>query len=648
MEIRQPINNRINMITLANARLMRAEHVLLENADLTVNKSQKIGVIGRNGSGKSSLFACLTGRLALDAGELHIPDGLRCAWMKQETAGSATSAIDHVIDGDAYYRDIEAQLLAAEAAQDGHAIARLHAELDKIDGYSIRVRAEQMLAGLGFAPDSFEHPVASFSGGWRIRLNLAAALMAPSDLLLLDEPTNHLDLEATLWLEEWLTRYPGTLLLISHDRGFLDKVIDHVVSFENQRLYLYRGNYSAYERQRAERMAQQQAAFEKQKRRQAEIEDFVKRFRAKASKARQAQSRLKELDRMQEIAPAHIDSPFRFQFLSPEKSSDDLLGLKKVSIGFDQPLVSNISLKLHRHSRIGLLGFNGMGKSTLLKSLAGQLPWQSSQPSGKPDGEIIASKHLRIGYFAQHQVDVMDMEASPLLLIQRLNSQAREQEIRNFLGGFDFRNDRINETIGNFSGGEKARLALALIVWQRPNLLLLDEPTNHLDLEMRHALTVALQGFDGAVVLVSHDRHLMANTVDEFYMVHRGRFSEFDGDLEDYTRHLQSQDQHAQASGPVSESSDSSAPDRKELRRQAAAQREQLAPLRSELKSLEKKMAKISAELTRLEAQLADNALYEEAQRDQLTELLRKQGQSKSELEQVEERWLEVSTELEG
>src|SRR5690554_6116139 len=298
MEVGPSITNRINMITLANARLMRAEHVLLEDANLTVNKSQKIGVIGRNGSGKSSLFACLTGLLPLDAGELHMPDGLRCAWMKQETAGSASSAIDHVIDGDSHYRAIEAQLAKAEAAQDGHAIARLHAELDKIDGYSIRVRAEQMLAGLGFAPDSFDNPVSSFSGGWRIRLNLAAALMAPSDLLLLDEPTNHLDLEATLWLEQWLGRYPGTLLLISHDRGFLDQVIDHVVSFENQRLYLYRGNYSAYERQRGERLAQQQAAFEKQKRRQAEIEDFVRRFRAKSSKARQAQRRFKELARM--------------------------------------------------------------------------------------------------------------------------------------------------------------------------------------------------------------------------------------------------------------------------------------------------------------------------------------------------------------
>ena len=634
------------MITLSNARLMRAEHVLLEDAQLTVHNGQKIGVIGRNGSGKSSLFACLTGQLGLDAGELHMPDGLRCAWMKQETAGSSRSALEHVIDGDSHYRHIEAQLAAAEAAQDGHAIARLHSDLDKIDGYNVRVRAEQLLAGLGFATDSFEHPVSSFSGGWRIRLNLAAALMAPSDLLLLDEPTNHLDLEATLWLEQWLARYPGTLLLISHDRGFLDQVIDHVVSFENRRLYLYRGNYSAYERQRAERLSQQQAAFEKQQRRQAEIEDFVRRFRAKASKARQAQSRLKELARMQEIAPAHIDSPFRFEFFSPEKSSDELLTLKKVSIGFDRPLVSGISLKLHRHSRIGLLGYNGMGKSTLLKSLAGQLSWQGREP-GVPDGEVVASRHLQVGYFAQHQVDVMDMQASPLLLIQRSDPQAREQEIRNFLGGFDFRNDRINETIGNFSGGEKARLALALIVWQKPNLLLLDEPTNHLDLEMRHALTVALQGFDGAVVLVSHDRHLMANTVDEFYVVHRGSFSGFDGDLEDYTQHLQAQDQRVAASVPTAPGSDAQ-PDRKEQRRQAAAQREQLAPLRRELKTLEKKMEQYGGKLAQLEQQLADNTLYDEAHRDQLTDLLREQGQLKSDLEQAEERWLELSTELEA
>ena len=643
------------MINLTNARLMRGEHVLLESASLTIHKGQKTGIIGRNGSGKSSLFACLTHEIGLDAGELQIPDGLRCAWMKQETVGSNRTAIDHVMDGDEQFRQIETSLEAADAAHDGHAIARLHAELDKFDGYNVRVRAEQLLSGLGFKVAEFEHPVSSFSGGWRIRLNLAAALMAPSDLLLLDEPTNHLDLEATLWLEQWLNRYPGTLLLISHDRSFLDKVIDHVISFEHNDLFMYRGNFTSYEIQRAERLAQQQAALEKQQRRKAEIEDFVRRFRAKATKARQAQSRLKELARMQEIAPAHIDSPFRFEFFTPEKTASDLISIKKAVIGYDSPLVSQINLKLHNTTSVGLLGFNGMGKSTLLKTLAGQLPWL--------DGEIVESKHIKIGYFAQHQVDVIDMRSSPLQLIQQVDPKIREQEVRNFLGGFDFRGDRVTEPIVNFSGGEKARLALALIVWQKPNVLLLDEPTNHLDLEMRHALTVALQGFEGALVLVSHDRHLMSNAVDEFYTVHDGKFAGFEGDLDDYARWMQDPD------GARSQKTDSAAipvqtikagnsgsdtagtgknPDKKDARRQAAAEREQLAPLRREVRTLEKAIDKLSAELATLEEKLADPALYEDGRRDELTDLLRQQGYCQAELSQAEESWLTKSELLES
>jgi ATP-binding cassette subfamily F protein 3 len=633
------------MISLNNARLMRGEHVLLEGASLTLHKGQKAGIIGRNGSGKTSMFACLTGQIGLDAGDIQMPEDLRCAWMKQETAGSARSAIDHVIDGDERFRDIEAQLQKAEDDHDGHAIARLHAELDKIDGYSITVRAEQLLAGLGFSTESFANPVSSFSGGWRVRLNLAAALMAPSDLLLLDEPTNHLDLEATIWLEQWLIRYPGTLMLISHDRSFLDKVIDHVISFEYKNLFLYRGNFTSYEIQRAERMAQQQAALEKQQRRKAEIEDFVRRFRAKASKARQAQSRLKELQRMQDIAPAHIDSPFRFEFFVPEKSSDDLMSIKKAEVGFTEPLIKNVSLKLHGDSRIGLLGFNGAGKSTLLKTIASQLTFLT--------GDIVSSKHLKVGYFAQHQVDVMDMQASPMLMMQRLDPKVREQEVRNFLGGFDFRGDRVSEPIHNFSGGEKARLALALIVWQKPNLLLLDEPTNHLDLEMRHALTVALQGFEGALVLVSHDRHLMSNTVDEFYTVHRGQLSAFDGDLDDYARWLQDPDGLRNTSTgkdikPANTQTTVATVDKKDQRKQAAAQREQLAPLRREIRTLEQKMEKLGAELAALEDKLGDATLYEDKRRNDLTELLRQQGYCKAELNQCEENWLLKSTELES
>lgn len=626
------------MISLTNATLMRGEQVLLQDASLSIHNGQKIGVIGRNGSGKSSLFACLLGQLALDQGDLSIPEGLRCAHMRQETAASTATAVDYVIDGDERYRDIERQLVEAERGEDGARIAQLHSEMDKIGGYDIRYRAMQLLSGLGFSADKFENSVSSFSGGWRIRLNLAAALMAPSDLLLLDEPTNHLDLEATLWLEQWLNRYQGTLLIISHDRSFLDQVIAYVVSVEQKRLNLYRGNYSSFETQRAERLAQEQALYEKQQRRVSEIEDFVRRFRAKASKARQAQSRMKELDRMQQIAPAHIDSPFYFEFPAPERLPSELIALEKVSVGYDSALVSNIRLTIRDTTRIGLLGFNGCGKSTLLRTIAGDL--------APIAGEIRSSKFLQIGYFAQHQVDVLDQAASPMLLIQRLDPAAREQTVRNFLGGFDFQGDRITETIANFSGGEKARLALALVVWQKPNLLLLDEPTNHLDLEMRHALTMALQGFEGALVVVSHDRHLLSNTVDEFYSIHDGRCQEFEGDLHDYEKWMQENSRSAtgtpQSSAPVKTG------DRREQRQQAAAQRQQLAPLRNEIRKMEQKIEKLHAELKLMENALGDETLYEEARKKDLTSLLQKQGALKSECEALEEQWLEKSEELES
>jgi ATP-binding cassette subfamily F protein 3 len=621
------------MISLSNATLMRGELVLLSNTNLSIHNGQKIGVIGRNGSGKSSLFATLLGQLALDQGELSMPEGTRCAHMRQETEASSASALDFVIDGDQQFRRIEVQLVEAELAEDGARIAQWHSEMDKIGGYDIRFRAMQLLSGLGFSAEQFERPVASFSGGWRIRLNLAAALMAPSDLLLLDEPTNHLDLEATLWLEQWLNRYQGTLLIISHDRSFLDHVIAYVVSVEQQKLTLYRGNYSSFEIQRAERLAQEQAMLEKQQRRVAEIEDFVRRFRAKATKARQAQSRLKELDRMQLIAPAHIDSPFYFEFPKPERLPTELIAIEKVSVGYDHPLVSNIRLTVRDTTRIGLLGFNGCGKSTLLRTIAGEL-----SPLG---GEIRNSKFLQVGYFAQHQVDVLDQTASPMLLIQRMDPTAREQSVRDFLGGFDFRGDRITETIANFSGGEKARLALAIVVWQKPNLLLLDEPTNHLDLEMRHALTVALQGFEGALVVVSHDRHLLGNTVDEFYSIHNGRCQEFEGDLHDYEKWMQ--ENSKSSTGTAVAVDDDKKGDRKEQRQQAAAQRQQLAPLRNEIKKLEQQMEKAHKQLAEVEDLLADATLYEEARKAQLTELLLKQAKLKTGCESLEEQWLEKS-----
>lgn len=607
---------------------------------MVLRDGQRTGVIGRNGSGKTSLFRALSGEIPLEQGEIDMPTGLRCASMEQETPGSDRSAVDYVIDAHSQYRKLERSLNQAEQCGDDMQMAKCHSELENIGGYDVSNRAEQLLSGLGFATELFSKPVSSFSGGWRVRLNLAAALMCPSDLLMLDEPTNHLDLEATIWLEQWLQRYRGTLLLVSHDRTFLDSVIEHVISFENRSLTAYKGNYSAFEKQRAEKMALQSAFYEKQQRRRAEIEDFVRRFRAKASKARQAQSRLKELNRMQDIAPAHVDSPFRFQFPLPDQLPPFLLQTESLSIGFDQPLAQNINLNIRSDSRLGLLGFNGSGKSTLLKVLAGKMHQLT--------GSITKAKKLRIGYFAQHQVDELDMQATPIELLQSIDVQRSRQEIRDFLGGFDFRGTRVDESISNFSGGEKARLALAKIVWQKPNLLLLDEPTNHLDLEMCHALTVALQQYRGAMIMVSHDRYLLANTVDEFYSIHEGIFGEFKGDLHDYENWLKLSSKQSLKGKPQSSAANRVRPDRKEQRQLAAAKREQLAPLKKQEKKLETQIDKIQDKLGIVEKSLADKSLYIDENKSSLTGILQEQGKLKSLLREKEEAWLLLQEELEN
>ncbi|MBL4821646.1 MAG: ATP-binding cassette domain-containing protein [Gammaproteobacteria bacterium] len=625
------------MITLNNAVLQRGPKLLLDEANLIIHSAQKVGIIGRNGSGKTSLFTCLMGKLQLDQGSLGMPENLRISYMHQETGGSTRSAVEFVIDGDRHYRTLEQQLVQADAADDQNEVARLHGELDILDGYTVKYRAEQLLSGLGFKPQDFNNSVSSFSGGWRVRLNLAAALMCPSDLLLLDEPTNHLDLEATLWLEQWLIQYPGTLLMISHDREFLDKIVKYVVSFENRKLQLYKGNYSAYEKQRGERLALERALFEKQRRRRAEIESFVARFKAKASKAKQAQSRLKELQRMEEIVLAHIDSPFRLRLPEPDYLPDYLLGLSRVSIGFTTPLVTDINFNIQASSRIGLLGFNGSGKSTLLKVLAGEM---------KPlSGEVTAAKRLRVGYFAQHQVDVLDSDSTPLKLLQGVSADRTEQELRDYLGGFDFKGDRAEFTIGSFSGGEKARLGLAMIAWQKPNLLLLDEPTNHLDLEMRHALTVALQAYSGAMIIISHDRHLLSNTVDNFYSIHNGSLTAFDGDLNDYERWLQANGN----SDMPSVDSDAAARrlDRKMQRQRSAARREQLAPLKKQIATVEKQVEILNKGLLKINDLLANPDLYEDQNKAKLNDLLREQGSKKVELETLEEKWFSLHEEIE-
>jgi ATP-binding cassette subfamily F protein 3 len=627
------------MIELQSITLHRGNKILLQDASLRIHPGEKTALVGANGAGKTSVFLLLQGRLQLDNGTLSIPSQWRIAHMAQEVSADARSALDYVLDGDTELRRIE-QALAT--ATNDEQLMHLYGELDAIDGYQAGRRAEQLLHGLGFPTEQWQQPISSFSGGWRIRLNLAQALMCPSDLLLLDEPTNHLDLDASLWLEQWLARYRGTLVLISHDRDFIDNTCEQIVHIENAQLTRYRGNYSAFERQRAERLAQQQIAFEKQQERIEHIQKFVQRFRAKATKAKQAQSRLKELDRMEELAPAHIDSPFDFAFPVPERFSDPLLNLSHATLGYgDKVLQHNLNLSIHPGSRIGLLGANGAGKSTLLKSLAGALPLL--------EGERVTGEHLKLGYFTQHQLEALDLDASPALHIQRMSPKAREQEIRDFLGGFNFRGEAALAPIRHSSGGEKARLALALIVWQKPNLLLLDEPTNHLDLEMCHALTVALQEFEGSVVVVSHDRHLLRNTVDELLLVADGKVTEFDGDLQDYSNWLlkEARAQRQAANAAAKEAVQQPKVEKKTDRQQSADQRKQLAPLKQQLQKIECDIESAQKKLSVLNDQLADTTLYEAANNARLQTLLKEQGAVQQQLVESEEQWLKLQEEIE-
>ncbi len=626
---------------------------MLENVNLTVQPGQRVAIVGANGAGKSSLFKLLLGQLAAEQGGASLPGGCRIAHMAQEVAASSRSARDFVLDGDTELRRMERALAEAEAGGDDHAIARLHGELDIHEAWSAPRRAETLLRGLGFADSDAGRPVSAFSGGWRIRLNLAQALMRPSDLLLLDEPTNHLDLDACLWLENWLRKYPGTLLFISHDRDFMDRVATHLVHFDQKQLVLYTGNYSAFERQRAERLAQQQASFERQQARIAEIQRFIDRFKAKATKARQAQSRVKALERMEKIAPAHVDSPFSFEFPVADKVSNPLLSIRHGVAGHgDVPILKNINVTLLPGTRVGLLGPNGAGKSTFMDALRGTGTLLS--------GERTCGEHLAIGYFAQHQLESLDLDASPFLHLQRLAPTASEQKVRDFLGGFDFHGDEALAPIRSFSGGEKARVALAVIAWQKPNLLLLDVPTIHLDLEMRQALTMALQNFDGAIVVVSHDHHLLRNTVDEFWLVCDGAVGEYEGDLEDYERWLAErrkdeespprrevvggQEKSVNTAGPATLTAD----ERKARKRQEAELRQKLSPWRKKQGTLEIRMEQLQQKLATVEQNLADPGLYDDQQKVRLKELLAEQAELKRELEDVEAEWLEVSETVES
>ena len=626
---------------------------MLENVNLTVQPGQRVAIVGANGAGKSSLFKLLLGQLAAEQGGVSLPGGCRIAHMAQEVEASARSARDFILDGDFELRRLERELAEAEARGDDHAIAHAHGELDLHEAWSAPRRAEALLRGLGFADSDAERPVSAFSGGWRIRLNLAQALMRPSDLLLLDEPTNHLDLDACLWLENWLRRYSGTLLFISHDRDFMDRVATHLVHFDQKKLVLYTGNYSAFEVQRSERLAQQQAGFERQQARIAEIQRFIDRFKAKATKAKQAQSRVKALERMERIAPAHVDSPFGFDFPMADKVSNPLLSIRHGVAGHgDTAILRNINVTLLPGSRIGLLGPNGAGKSTFMDALRGTGTLLA--------GERTCGEHLAIGYFAQHQLESLDLDASPFLHLQRLAPRASEQQVRNFLGGFDFHGDEALSPIRSFSGGEKARVALAIIAWQKPNLLLLDEPTNHLDLEMRQALTMALQNFDGAIVVVSHDRHLMRNTVDQFWLVSDGAVQEYEGDLEDYERWLaerRKDDDEPPKREVIEQATDNkvaagatalTADERKARKRQEAELRQKLSPWRKKQGNLETRMEQLQQELAGVEQELSDPAIYDDSAKVKLKELLAQQTGLKRELDDVEAEWLEVSETVEN
>ncbi len=662
------------MIRFQNVSLMRGTKPLLVDADLTLNPGDKIGLIGANGAGKSSLFAMLRNELHADQGSIDFPTKWRMAYVAQETPALDRPALEYAIDGDVNLRRLQAELARLEAHEDmdahGMALGEIHGALLDADAYTVQSRGEQLLLGLGFSLDQMQQPVASFSGGWRMRLNLAQALMCPSDLLLLDEPTNHLDLDAIIWLEDWLKRYPGTLVIISHDRDFLDEIVNVIVHIDERKLKRYGGNYSSFERQRAAAMVLAASAMEKQQRTRAHLESFINRFKAQATKARQAQSRMKALAKMEELAPLRAAAEFSFEFREPLAAPNPLLVLDNVDAGYPlldehgdkagaKTIVKRINFSLQIGQRIGLLGVNGAGKSTLIKTIAGEL--------APVEGIATLGKGLSIGYFAQHQVEMLRHDESPLWHLAKIAPTVREQELRNFLGSFNFPGEMVTSPIKPFSGGEKARLALALIVWQRPNLLLLDEPTNHLDLETREALTLALAQFEGTVVLVSHDRHLLRATTDEFIIVADGKLQPFDGDLDDYKEWLfktklgkgtvtlptiapatitaaATEARAALAAAAPSE--------RKDQKRVEAGERQRIAalrkPIENRVKRLEEQMAKLNTKKAGIDAELLDPAIYEAAHKERLKTLVAEQAFAVRDLEQLETEWMGLQEQLEG
>lgn len=625
------------MITLNNIKLRLGQHLLLENVQWTIFHKQRIGLIGANGSGKSSLFAMLLGHIQPDSGEIELPRKLKIAHVAQETPAYTKSALDYVLEGDTELKQLEHNLALAEKNNDGTQIAIIHARMGEIDAYAAPARAAQLLNGLGFNQSEQQQSVSDFSGGWRVRLNLAKALIAHSDILLLDEPTNHLDLDAIIWLENWLRHYPGTLLLISHDREFLDNIVDHIAHIEHKNLRLYAGNYSDFEKQRAAQILLQQAAYEKQQKHIAHLQSFIDRFKAKATKAKQAQSRVKAIERMELVSAVQSESPFQFHFRKPDKCSNPMLTLEDASIQYgDKTVLKNINLSITPDDRIALIGPNGAGKSSLIKLLVGEL---------KPaTGRRETSANLKIGYFAQHQIDHLQLQETPLDHLRRLSPLAKEVELRTFLGSFGFSSNRVNEKITHFSGGEKSRLALSLLIWQKPNLILLDEPTNHLDLEMREALSLALQAYEGAMILVSHDRFLVRTTADQLILVASQKISAFTGDLNDYEQWLL--DYRKQQDTSSIDDTEKNNPSKKAQRQLDAAEREARRPWLMKIKKIEAELEKLQKENAKLEMTLSDHSLYETNNKTQLQDCLLKQANIIKQLQNMETEWLLASEQL--
>ena len=622
------------MLSLTNLSLRRGALLLFEEVTFTIHQGKRVGLIGANGSGKTSLFQLITGELEADLGNLDYATHLRISHMKQEVAATNQTAVEYILAGDTALAEIGNQIEKTELEQNFHQLADLHEQLDSIDGYSARARAEQLLVGLGFSQDDFDKPVTMFSGGWRIRLNLGRTLMQPSDLLLLDEPTNHLDLDAILWLADWIKQYKGALLLISHDREFLDECVGGIAYLNNKSIELFKGNYSQFERVKAARLAEQQSSYLKQQREIEHMKDFVRRFRAKATKARQAQSRLKALERLELISAAHVDSPFHFTIPRAEKTSDPLLTLEMADLGYGDPVLRHVRLSLHPGDRFGLLGHNGAGKSTLVKSLSGEIPLIA--------GNRTEGTNLKPGYFSQHQVDDLNLTQSAFDHIQSLDKLYKEQEIRRFLGSFNFHGDKVKEPVETFSGGEKARLALAIIASSRPNLLLMDEPTNHLDMDMRQALTVALQSFEGAILLISHDRHLLANTINQFLLVDRGKVEFFNGDLNDYRTKVLVQ-------GDVPNKIDRGKTKARKPNVRGPKQNHKVArQLRTRISTLEKRLERLHRKLSEVEDKLATPDMYEVRDNPDLQNLLRDQVSLQQQIHEAESQWMDLNTDLEA